>query len=745
MSNSRKGELGKPVQINYHNYFTFSSAGRTIDVLSSDEFRSLIQTRYADNPEVIESLGSANTNWQNEIYKNVFGHNHNLSFKGATKKIPYYASIGHTNQDGVLETSGFKRTTSILNLSPKLFNKHLNIDFGIKGMFLENNFADPSAIISAIAFDPTQPVYNTNSSSDDYFYYSNTDGLPMSLAPRNPVALLDLQEEIANVQRMIWNFKLDYKLHFFPDLRLKFSACDNLSKSEKTLKIDKNASWIYNSYIDEEIELIDYQKRRNKIRNLALNYNKDLRSIHSKIDINTGYLYQSFWREDHYYISDIESSSQSSKNYLVSFFGMLNVSFMNKYILNYSLRYDGSSRFSIDERWKWFPAFGVTWKISHEAFMENLNFLSRLNLRFNWGRSGNQDLIPLNTPVFTQYVYAGDLATYQFGDDISSVRPASFDLNLKWEKKTSMNFGIDYGFFKERIYGDINIYKNTTVDLMHYIPVDAGTNLTNTIMTNFGSIENKGAEISIELIPLINDDFKWEFGYNFAYNINKITELISDDSYNLIINTGSISGGVGNTIQVHSLDYPAYSFYSYYQYYDQNGEPIEGLYVDKNQDGEINYYDRYALHKPHPDMFMGISSRFNYKKLEFSFSGRINIGNYLYNNVESNTSIYNHIYHSNGCLSNILENPSVTFENPQYLSSHFIQNASFFRMDHITLAYIFKNVVKNKINLKVYTTAQNLLLITKYNGTDPEIPGGIDKGLYPHPRLFLVGFRINFQ
>ena len=746
---TKKGKEGQPFSLTYNGKVSWATRSGQISVLSTDQFRNIIQDRYADNPNAINLMGTESTDWQDVIFKTAFAQDHDLSFTGGIKKLPYRFSLGYTNQDGILRTSGLNRTTGALNLSPSFFHGDLKVIMNVKGMIINNQFADWGAIGSAVSFDPTQPVYDANSPYGGYFTWVQPNGDPITIAPANPLALLNMQDNHSKVSRSLGNLQLNYRLPFLRDLTAKLNLGYDVSKSDGNNIIPENASWTYDPINGGGRKTHYTQNKRNSLLDFYFNYVKDLSSISSHLDITAGYSWQHYWRKGTDYSTNyagskiFNDSRYATENYLISFFGRLNYIFKDRYMLTFTLRDDGSSRFAPENRWGLFPSVALAWDIAKENFIKG-DVLNTLKLRLGYGITGQQD-IGGDYPYLPRYTYSLDNAQYQFGNTfITTLRPEGYDENLKWEQTTTYNVGLDYGFLNNRISGSLDAYYRKTTDLLNFIPVPAGTNLTNQILTNVGDLYNKGIEFGINGTAISKKDMKWDIGFNVTYNKNRITKLTatSDPNY-LGVFTGGISGGVGNNIQIHSVGYPANSFFVYEQVYDENGKPIEGLYVDRNGDGQITVDDRYHYEKPAPDVFMGFTSMFTWKDLDFSFAGRISLGNYVYNNMFSNYGTYSTLYNSVGYLSNVTTSLLDThFENPKYFSDYYVENGSFLRMDHITLGYTFNNIKWAK--LRIYGTVQNPFLITKYDGLDPEVANGIDNNVYPRPRTFLFGVSAKF-
>ncbi len=745
---TKKGVLGKKITVEYNGNVSVSSPAGLIDVFNAGEFRSLVESKYPAGHPARNLLGSSDTDWQSQIYQNALGTDHNLNLFGGVGPVPYRVSVGYTNKDGLLKRDNFERFTGSLNLSPKFFDNYLQVNFSLKGMRSNNFFANRSAIGSAVAFDPTQPVTVENNKYGNYFTWVDANGDANEIAADNPVALLNQRDDISSVNRFVTNASFDYRLHFLPDLRANLNLGFDQSKGDGTIKVPAIAAFEYRNGDGGADNKYD-QKKQNSLLEFYLNYVKNLGK--TKLDVMGGYSWQRFYYYNSFFNSNISGSNTSEGDnegelYLVSLFGRLNYTLYDRVLMTFTLRRDGTSRFSPDSRWGLFPAGALAFKVIDG---NSEGSISNLKLRLGWGKTGQQDVggYYLYLP---RYLASTDQSRYQFGDQyIETLRPEGYDANIKWEETTTYNVGLDYGFLNDRIYGSLDYYFRKTKDLINFIPVPAGTNLTNYITTNVGDLENKGVELSINAVPFRTKDFDWDLGFNLTANRNKITKLTATDDPNYKgVFTGGISGGVGNTVQIHSVGHPANSFFVYEQVYDQKGAPIEGLYVDRNDDGKIDDDDRYWLEKPAPDYYLGFTSNLSYRNFEFSFAGRANIGNYVYNNVESDGGFYNNLYIPNG--GGWLGNPNqvvnyLKFNNAQYLSDYYVQPASFLRLDHLTLGYNFGELVSSKISsLKLYATIQNPLLFTDYVGVDPEIAGGIDNNLYPRSRTYLLGVNVRF-
>ncbi|MCB9082066.1 MAG: TonB-dependent receptor [Lewinellaceae bacterium] len=743
---TKKGALGKKIGVNYSGSVAFSNRANEVDVLSPDAFRDLITTRFAEGHPARALLGNANTDWQSEIFQTGVTNDHNLSLSGGIGILPYRISLGYTDRSGILKTDEFNRTTASLNLSPGFFDNRLQFNINLKTMFSKDHFANQGAIGSAAAFDPTQPVFGGENPYGGYFTWLSSDGTPNRLASANPLALLEQTNNNSNVRRYIANAQVDYRFAFLPELRANLNVGYDYSHGEGTAITDPNAAFDFtNGGRKGEYE----QDKKNTLLEYYMDYTKQFGS--SNLSVMGGYSWQRFFRDDYNFATNFAgnlilapANFNPAEYYLVSLFGRVNYSLNDRYLLTLTLRRDGTSRFSEDNRWGLFPAAAFAWKIYDG---NGSGTLSNLKLRLGYGVTGQQDIGGDYYPYLARYISSQSTANYQFGNGfVTTLRPNGYDANIKWEETATYNVGFDYGFLNDRLYGSIDYYYRKTTDLINFIPVPAGTNLTNFINTNVGDLQNTGVEFAINAVAVKTKDVTWDLGFNVALNKNEITRLTATDDPNYLgVFTGGISGGVGNTIQIHSVGYPASSFFVFEQVYDANGTPIEGLYVDRNGDGQITPDDRYHLEQPAADANIGFTSTLNYKNLDFSFAGRAAVGNYIYNNILSDQAFYNRLYNSTGYLLNA--NPAtaaIDFTVPQYFSDHFVQNGSFLRLDHITLGYNFSNLLNKGIRARLFATVQNPILITDYTGLDPEVFNGIDGNIYPRSRTFLFGLNANF-
>jgi len=751
----------KDLTINYSATGSVSVIPKEVPVYTADQFRALVNQVYGGQTAVTSLLGNANTNWQNQIYQQAIGQDHNLSIAGTTKNLPYRVSLGYNNSDGVLKTYNYQRTTLAVGLDPSFFNHTLNIHVNLKGLYNLNNFANQGAIGNAVNYDPTQPVYNGNTRWRGYTTWTtngntNINGDPVTLATANPVAELNETDNKSTQRRSIGNAVFNYKIPGVDGLTANVNLGYDISLAFGHNNVLDSTQWVYLPVASGGQKVYYNTVNRNLLAEYYLNYKKDLKSIKSKIDATAGYSYSDFYTNGNAISSDYKQTvfnppSPYKTDYrLISFFGRVNYTFNDKYLLTFTLRDDGTSKFAPQDRWGLFPAAAFAWRIKDEDFMKNSNIFSDLKLRLGYGTTGQQDLTNNNNypylPVFSQ----SDNATrYQFGNTFyNTLRPGPYDAGIKWESTTTSNIGLDFGFLNNRLTGSIDAYYKKTSNLLNVVNVPVLTNFASTLLENIGSMQNVGGELALNAIIIDSKDWHWQFGYNISFNKNKILNLIGSTGPGFIqVNPNSgIAGTTSGTIQANEVGYPINSFYVFQQIYNPNGKPIEDGYVDRNHDGQINSADLYLDHSPDPTVTMGINSDIAYKRFDFSFSGRVSLGNYDYNNVAAG-STYRGLYSSLGYLSNQTTNASFTQFTTALTtnqSDYYIQNASFFRMDNMSLGYNFPAFNKSKLKLRLSAGVQNVFVITPYKGLDPEISGGLDNNFFPRARIYQIGLNATY-
>ena len=740
---TKKGKAGAKPRINVDMSGTFKTVAKKVDVLSADAFRDFFTANYGDNADAMAALGNANTKWQDEIYKNAFAEEINASVTGGyvskeqAFKMPYRVSAGFLNNDGTLKTTGMSRGTLGFNLTPTLFDDRLTINLNAKGVFTHNKFADEGAIGAAVQYNPLKSV--------DHKWESN--GAPNTMSTLNPVAMLNEQHKSSYVRRFIGNAQFDYKFKFLDGLRANLNLGIDYSTTSGWNVTDEGSEISYHNKVENGTGLWEKytQKRNDKTLEFYLAYARELKEIYSRFDVLAGYSWQHFHNET---TNEKESNDGhhtrlygdptlfKTESYLISFYGRLNYTFMDRYLLTFTIRDDGTSRFQ-NNKWGVFPSAALAWRMTEEPFLRNVDWLSNLKLRLGWGITGQQNINQGDYPSIATYHTNQHGSYYWLGNnEIIPITPKGYAAQIKWEETTTYNIGLDFGFVRNRINGSIDVYKRVTKDLLNRVPVAAGTNLTNYLLMNVGDMENKGIEVALNVVPIEKKDLRWEVGVNVSYNKNEITKLTaSDDPSYPGVEAGGISGGVGNNIQIQKVGNPINSFYVLQQVYDEAGKPLEGVYVDRNHDGQITDDDRYVYYKPDADVNIGLNTELSYKKWTLSAAFRSSLGNYVYNNVASNTEMKADMWTNNFICNRVSTAPNTNFQQAQYKSDYYVQNASFLKLDKVTLAYNLASWVR--LNF----TAQNVFTITKYDGVDPEVANGIDNNMYPRSRNFIFNRR----
>lgn len=748
---TKKGQQGA-VKVNFNTTNSLQTRAQMVDMLSRDEFVNVINQYGTDNQKSL--LGTANTDWNDEVYRTAFGTDNNLSVSGSIDKwLPFRVSVGYYNQSGLVRKDNVERWTGNVVLTPSFFQDHLKLTINAKGTLNNNSFNNGGAVWAAATFNPTIPVYSGNDKYGGYNEALDADGYPVNAGVRNPRGLVDLYDSKSKVSRFIGSMDVDYKVHFLPDLKLHATVGADYAKGDGTVYVPAYAAQSYNK--DESLGGSDYkygpQKNENRLLTLYANYAKYFEDIKSNVDLTTGYDYQ-YWKSTTplYYTKSAAGTNLSTvkasdyRHVMLSYYGRINYSFDGKYLLTATVRRDASSRFSKDTRWGTFPSVALGWTLTEEPWLKNQKVLSNLKLRASYGVTGQQEGIGNYNylPVYTYSVTGAE--AFINGQYINTYRPEAYVSDLKWETTTSWNFGLDFGFLDGRIGGAIDFYTRKTKDLLASVPTAAGTNFSKTILTNVGNVDSKGIEVSLNATPIQTKDWEWNLSYNFTWQNMKVKNL------SLTKGGSQTNVKVGPSIdayqfQVLSEGYEPYMFYVYHQLYDsKTGKPIEGAYADLNNDGEINESDLYRYHSPAPKYIMGLSTSLRYKQLTLGMNFRANIDNYVYNGMGMSTGAFETVSYNNSQLNNLNTSFLKTgFKTRQYLSDYYVENASFLKLDNLSLSY---NVGKiNKwASLTVSAMVQNVFTITGYSGTDPEVPNGMDNSFYPRPRTYSVSLGLQF-
>ncbi|MBF9222347.1 SusC/RagA family TonB-linked outer membrane protein [Hymenobacter ruricola] len=766
---TKKGLAGEKFTVTLNSQTSLSRRYNSVPVLSAGEYRATV-ARVA--PSQVKLLGTANTNWQDEVFQNAMTYDNTVSLSGAVGKLPFRASYGNLSQEGILITNRLIRNTGSLSLNPVLFDNTLRINLNLKGSWVDNNFADNGAIGSAAAFDPTQPVTSNESAFagyGGYFEYLQGNGTPQKNVPVNPVAQLRLTRDRSSVKRSIGNIQLDYALPFLRDLHANVNLGYDVTRSNGYKLIDaRSAGSYFNSPLDPTNTTSRggsfgpySQNRDNKLLETYLNYTKQFGG-NNRLELLGGYSYQDFTVDAPAYktfLADGTVSKEAATPYftqytILSFYGRANLTIKDRYVFTGTLRDDASSRFPTTNRHALFPAASVAWRVKEESFLKDVAAVSDLKLRVGYGITGQQDVAGISGdyPYLQRFVINTPTALYPFGPNfLVPYSPQGYNRNLKWEQTTTYNAGLDLGFLGGRLNGSVDVYYRKTKDLLAVIPVPGLINFTNQLVSNVGSLENKGIEFNLNANPVQGEHFQWTLNANATYNENKILSLGPQApgfvGIDVNPNAGTISGGTGTTIGVYTVGGSSSAFYVYKQAYAPDGKPIDGVYADLNGDKVVDTNDRYLYKQAAPKVILGFSSNLSYDRLSLAFTLRSQLGNYVYNNINSNNGNYQGILASSNFVSNVTKDANYTMftatAQQRFSSDYYIQNASFLRMENITLGYNVGKVFNSQGNLRLTAAVQNVFLVTKYTGLDPEVFTGIDNNVYPRPRTFTFGLNLS--
>ena len=733
---TKKGRKNQELQAQFSSRVSLSDPVQRLDLLSTSQINSI-------KPDGV-TLGNENTDWQDQIYRQAYAFLNDLSVQGGGKNIDYRLSLNKVIQDGILKEDSFDKSNVNLSVGFRLLDDKLRVRINSINTSIRNDYSNEGAIGSAISFDPSRPI--TNGSAFGGFYeWLDQNGVPNNLAPRNPVGLLSNRSNTALTGRYIGNFNLNY--YFLDGFKATFISGYDYSEQNGNQRIEGNAASNYRSETSNGFVGSFQNVTKSRFMDSYVNYTKDIASVNGRVDATAGYTFQQFYRHGRFNNTDLQANESqnredlglSSENWLESYFTRVFFSYADKYSITATARLDKSSRFSTENQTGFFPSAAAAWTISEESFLQNSNVVSNLKLRLGWGITGQQELNN-DFGYLGLYTAGGPRAQYQLGDTFyTTLRPEGYDLNIKWEETTTLNVGLDFGFLNDRISGSIDAYQKTTTDLLNFITPPAGSNLENGIITNIGAMDSKGLEAALSIIPIQNDKLTWNVDMNISFQEREITKLtLNDDPSFKGVLTGGIAGGVGNTVQIHAQGNTPNSFFLYEQVYDTTGRPLEGVYVDQNADGVINDDDKVIRGDTDPDFYFGFSSNLTYGAFDLGFTVRGSVGNYMYNNVNSSNGSAQSLF-GNEIVRNVTTDFLNTgFERAQYWSDYYLQDASYLKLDNLTLGY---NVNEK---LRFYVTGQNLLVVTNYDGIDPEIPGGIDNNVYPRPTNYLFGLDFKF-
>jgi len=744
---TKKG--GKELAVDYNFQYGSGKLVDKIDVFSANDYRALIQEV---RPQDVSRLGNANTDWQDEIYRRTDFVDQNLSLRGNLfGVIPSRLTIGNTYQEGLRLTNKFNRSTVGLSLSPSLLKDHLKFRINANYANEKNRFAD-GVEGSALAFDPTQPVYDINSIYGGFFeYYNPSNGELTTQTPRNPVAQLMQTFDKGLNNRFFGNIEMDYKFHFMPDLRAVVNVGFDESIGERTRNAGSDVA-TSGSLNNIPFGTNEYNRgyRKNKLLDAYLNYNKTFNNL--VFDATAGYSYQK-WDSYSYSTGNLNDPNlptgptgfpQTNVDFdrvNIGFFGRTNFNLYDKYLLTFTYRRDGSSRFDEDNRWANFPAAAFAWKVNQDFFKDSKT-ISDLKLRLGWGITGQQDIGNRND-FLQQYNIGSGSSQYVFGETPYPIAvSARQSNNLKWEETTTYNAGIDFGLFNNRLTGSLDAFYKDSKDLLADVATADGSNFSNRAWQNIGNFTTRGIELSLNSDVIRQENLNLNLSFNATTYQREIEQL---DAQFIIV--GSNIAGTGTQAQAHFVGFSPSSFLVYKQLYDINGRPIEGAFADLNGDSVINSEDKYIYRNPDPKLILGFASTLNYKNFDFYFNLRANLGNRVFNQVDASRAQYN-LLNTGGTIGNIptsvLETGIINQNDRNVLSDMYVENASFLRMDNITLGYTFPKWLEGKASLRLFTGVQNVFVITDYSGLDPEITGGVDSTIYPRQRSFLFGANVKF-
>ena len=781
---TKKGRAGQRPTISYNGDITVSTIQKKYEVMNASEYKQALTSLGIDT----NGLGTADTDWQDEIFRTSVSTKHSLSIQGGLKDMPYRIGLGFEDNNGILKTTWMKRFNTSINLAPSFLDKHLNFNFTAKYGFEKDRYAKVGdAIGNALQMDPTQPVrvndekYNTVGGYFQYLQPKNdkiTDpnwaNIAATQVNQNPVAVLDNYKCIAKTHDISSNLEVDYKIHGFEDLHLHAAIGAQYTDGRQNEDISKYSfSNNYFGYYGTN-HAYKYNIEGKAFAEYAHKF-----GVHD-IDIMAGAEQSHFHRTSYNFGSGIDeylrdtnpqlvkgewnyvnnptyqsNTMWKSHNSLVSYFGRLNYNLLDRYLLTATFRADGSSRFRKGKKWGYFPAAAFAWKISNEPFMKNVKWLDELKLRLGWGMTGQQNGIDdfYYAPVYT---ISDTYAQYPFGDKyFITMRPGAYNPDLTWEKTTTYNGGLDFTALNGRFGFNVDGYYRKTTDLLSSVAIAGGTNFSDKLLKNVGSLENYGVELAFNVKPIVTKDFVWDVTYNVGWNHNEITELEAGLQDWIQVENSKVSRGNNYKIQANKVGEPINSFYVYQQVYDENGKPIEGLFVDRNGDGKIDSKDKYCYKSPAPDVIMGFTTKFIYKNWDFSAAFHASIGNYVYYDFLNSKAELAKLHNDVGAYNNTTAEAvklgfwgdARTFQETNG-SDYFVRNASYLKCSNMTLGYsfpaLFKAGAEKICSGRIFFTVQNPFIITKYKGIDPEVSSGIDSNPYPRPISFQLGLNLNF-
>lgn len=783
---TKRGTTGE-AQYNLSTSVSISNVDEKIDLMDGPTFTRFIQEYH---PTFEGALGIedpngggrilSNTDWQDAIFRTAVSSSVNFSARtNIGGKMPFRASVGYNKSEGIIERSDYERLSFSFKLTPTFFDDHLKVDMNIKGLVTDKNAIDEGgALGGAVNMDPTKPIYDDSPDNRFGGYFQNTviDGNNLRLDGQwNPVALLKQRKRPELAYKLLANAEFDYKMHFLPELRAVVNVGTEASQAKiietfsdnslATYNFDTNNNDINSNFLFNPGE--NYRENQH-ITNTTLDaylvYTKALDGLIKKFDIQGGYSYQNFKNDGtkmEYRYNEvsglrelvIDPANINNRYFnelnLQSYFGRTNLNIDDKYLITVSMRADASSLFSEKNRWGYFPAAAVAWKINEYDFLNDSNVINELKVRLGWGKTGQQDITGAVGFYPSSPLFEVGSSTSQYLEGVALYSAKPFNGDLTWEKTQTYNAGIDFNFFKNNlISGSFDIFYRETTDLLARVPVAPGQGLTDSFVSNVGETESKGFELSTTFRPINSQDVQLEFYANTAYSRAEVTSL--KDVSRISADGSGIPTGTGVNIGYHVIGNQPYSAWVFRQLYDTSGNPIHGAFADFNGDGTVNNDDRY--YRPlRPNWTFGYGFNFSYKNFDLSSSFRGQIGGQVYNARRLTSGwVDKAIPNNSNSLSNVLDfyNGAANFNfidingNVPF-SDYFLEDASFIRCENIAVSYNFNNLIKDA-KLRVSGAVNNAFIITNYSGQDPENFNAIDNNFYPRPRSFTIGLNLDF-
>ena len=768
---TKSGTEGK-TQVDFGASFGLKKVTKLTKVLSPYDYvayqHELGSTDYGNYSDMDIWKSVEGYDYQDDIFGRTGNQaQYNVNVSGGSKQVKYNVSYAHNDEKSIMLGSGFNKNNINAKINAEL-SQWMTLDFNARmsyttvdglsgGADTNESSAANSIVANAARFRPVDPL--TSNSDDEE---NNTS------SQKNPLERLLATYKKRNTFNQNYNVGLNWKPFKNWTFRSEFGYGWKYDNTDQVWASDavQNSKLGYNGQ-PQSVLTRDITKNWRNANTLTYD-NKKLFDGRDKLNVLLGHEVSSSQE------TSLENTSVafpgtmtidevlanmgagtalptqttiSAKDNMLSFFGRVNYTLMDKYLLTVTVRADGSSKFAKGNQWGVFPSAALAWRLSDEAFMKGTqDWLSNLKVRLSYGTAGNNRIS--SGLMYTTYTMAGNTGKAPFFDETRGAMLEHgsnlYNPNLKWETTTSWNFGFDFGFLKDRITGSLDYYTRKTKDLIATVPAAAGSTFDRNITTNVGNVDSQGIELSLNATPVQTKDLTWDVSFNMTWQKMKVKNLSIVEG-GQATNTQVGPAVDGQYVQTLSEGYEPYMFYVYKQLYDEkNGKPIEGAYADLNNDGTINEGDLYRYHSPAPDFIMGLSTSLQWKRWNLGMSFRANIGNYVYNGMAMTTGAFETMSYNAYQLNNLSTSYLETgFQTRQHLSDHYVENASFLKMDNLTLGYNFGEIFKG-CNLNVSAMVQNVFCITKYSGVDPEVPNGVDNTFYPRPRTYSLNIGLNF-